>query len=807
MKFIFMMLLCIFLSLVSFCQPAMLSKKMPQNISGIVVDNNKQPIEYVNLLLYNSLNSALITGVVSDSKGVFVFPNLQPGKYYINSKFIGFKEKKVLNLLLNYGKGDLILDTIELEPDAYQLKSVIVQGNAKSVENRLEKKVINVGKDIDAGTGNAADILQKAASVKIDDEGAVSLRGNDNVTILINGRQQTMSGQSVLTTIPASSIEKIEIISNPSAKYQAEGTAGIINLILKKNKKDNISVLASVKAGTARKYAANLNTFYSKGIYNFNLQLMYNNLGRCNNSYRNRLFNFPDSTVYFYDDFKNRRYRDVDNFVSVGSGIDLKNLEFFGSVKYGLFELNKIKTGEQTRRAEPESIGLDFWSQNITKIHWNYFETEINIKIKPNNTNHAMEFLLYRSQEIGKDSYNTHSYPKNSFNEKTGNDERITTDQTGHYHIYQAMFDYAYSLNKNNHFESGFFFKEVDRINIFNKGDFNFGTNTWDYNPEFENRVANTHLIYAGYLNLNGKWSKLNYQFGIRAEKEKRDIHMSMPDSSINFSTFDWFPSASLSFEITPNLNFVSTFGKRKQVPKLWAVVPFTYVDDKNFSTVGNPLLRSEFAAKCDIGLEYSWEKLTGSFSYFINNRSNPIMLVQSTGGEFKSSGNWSNVRKHVMQGIEAGNKLPVSKHINISLDGSVYSNHFASDFKDKVFNNKAINWYANLIFDFTLGKSTKLQVFNSFGSKYTMLQGYYTPLYYTNLSLSHSMLNKSLVIGVKTNDIFQTRRTYANMHEWEGYYAEYFNWEKRYVLVSVMYNFNKYQNKQKAIESERGAM
>ncbi|NJK98005.1 MAG: TonB-dependent receptor, partial [Bacteroidales bacterium] len=572
------------------------------------------------------------------------------------------------------------------------------------------------------------------------------MRGNSNVAVLINGRQQTI-GQSVLSTLPAASIERIEIISNPSSKYQSEGTGGIINIILKKNKKDNVSALASVKAGTARKYAANLNAFYSKGIYNFNLQLMYNNMGLLRNSYRNRYFYFPDSTVHFRDDYKNRRYKNFDNFIGAGSGINLKNFEVFANFRYGLFELNKVKTGFQTRSSDPESIYEDYWNQSTTKIHWNYFETEVTMKLKPNNQRHLVELLLYRSHEIGKDSYSIHSHPQNNPPGETGTDEKITTDQTGNYHIYQGLLDYTFNINKSNTIEAGASFKSVDRVNIFNKGLYNFERRAWEYNPALENKVDNTHTLFSGYFSFKGQAGRFSYQAGLRGEQEERGILISYGDSTINFSDFDWFPSASFSYELSQKLKLVSSFGKRKQVPKLWAVVPFTYVDDKNFSTSGNPLLRSEIAMKGEIGVEYESDRFSGSLSYFYNDFANSTMLVQATTSEFKSSGNWSNIRKHVKQGCEAGNKIMASKHITVSLNASVFSNHFASQFENKTFNNKAISWTSSLVFDFSFGKSARLQVYNVYESKYAMLQGYYTPLLLTNLSYSHSFLNKSIVV------------------------------------------------------------
>lgn len=205
-------------------------------ITGRVFDETtKRPIEFSNVILFTQRDSVQVTGAVTDKEGKFVLKGIIPNKYYLYMQFIGYARKSIGNINVSKLNLNVNVGNTYLVPTAITLQNVVVEGKRSPISYQLDKKVIDVSQMQTAVSGTAADVLQNVPSVSVDIDGTVSLRGSTSFTVLINGRPSVMSAQDALQQIPASSIQNIELITNPSAKYDASGTAGIINIILKKN--------------------------------------------------------------------------------------------------------------------------------------------------------------------------------------------------------------------------------------------------------------------------------------------------------------------------------------------------------------------------------------------------------------------------------------------------------------------------------------------------------------------------------------------------------------------------------------------
>lgn len=781
------------------------AKESGKTISGIVVDDDNYPVEFANVTLFKADDSKLITGTLTNAAGHFVLMNLEPGHYSLTASYIGYQEKRISNIVLSANCGPLLLDSIKIGQIVFKVDDVVVRGNTKSIENKLEKKILNVGKDIDAGVGSAIDILEKAPSVQVDAEGTISLRGNSNVTILIDGRPQTVGENSILSTLPASSIARIEIISNPSAKYQSEGVAGIINIILKKNKKDVISAIANTKAGTGEKWSGNLNTFYSKGIFNFNLQLMYNKMSRYNNSFRYRELYF-DTLLYFRDDFNNRKYTDINNFVNLGSGIDCKNFNLFMNVKYGHFGIIKYKNGVQSMWTDYHLSDSRFWTDYSNSIDLNYAEFNLNSKIKSGDAKHCLETALLLSNEAGSDYYTSGSYPISPMNLKIGDADRVQMREDNRYKYYQSQLDYTFKIDSGNQLESGIFLKYQDRLHSFRNGVYIPNINRWNYNNIPENDITISHHIYAMYLNYNGHQKRFDYQGGLRLEHENRNIHVSSIDTSYTYNSLDLFPSFSFTYGLNRNYRLASSFSVRKQIPQPWLIVPLTFINDKYVDTKGNAQLNPQFASKFEIGLQYDLNNVNGSFSFFINDIKNDFWQLKNLSGT-TTVYQFCNIEKHITKGIEFDNKLNFTRFLSTNLNSSVFFNSLKGEFDNVSLENENIAWSCNLAIDLKITETLKFQLFNSYLSKYAIPQGYFKPLYYSNLSIDKSFFNKTLSMSLKSNDIFNTKRFSGTVIRFANNYDEYSNWALRYVLLSITYNFNKFTYKLKPNEIERGSL
>jgi len=223
-------------------------------ITGVVFDKAlNKPVEYANIVLYNQSDSSLVNGTITNESGIFSIAEVPYGKYYIKIGFIGYKDKFIPDILVSKDNKNVSLDKIEIEQAVNMLGEAEVAADKSYIEYKIDKKVVNVSQHANAAGGTAADVLENVPSVNVDIEGNVSLRGSGNFTVLIDGKPTVLDGNEILKQLPASAIENIEIITNPSAKYDPDGTSGIINIIIERKKvKTGMNGIVNVSAGTSR---------------------------------------------------------------------------------------------------------------------------------------------------------------------------------------------------------------------------------------------------------------------------------------------------------------------------------------------------------------------------------------------------------------------------------------------------------------------------------------------------------------------------------------------------------------------------
>ena len=274
------------------------ASKNAGSITGRVFDQvTKKPVEFSNVILYNQLDSAQVTGTVTNKDGKFVLKNIRDGKYYLFVQFIGYARKLINNISISNSNLNPDLKNIYLKPAAITLKNVVVEGQRSPISYELDKKVIDVSQIHTAMSGTAADVLQNVPSVSVDIDGNVSLRGSTNFQVLIDGRPSVMSAQDALQQIPASSIQNIEIITNPSAKYDASGTAGIINILLKKDSNLGLSGIVDLTGGLNDKYGGDFLFQYKTPSVSYDFGVDFNRRSFPGTNRQEKQFIIGDNTL------------------------------------------------------------------------------------------------------------------------------------------------------------------------------------------------------------------------------------------------------------------------------------------------------------------------------------------------------------------------------------------------------------------------------------------------------------------------------------------------------------------------------
>lgn len=800
MRNLYITLLCLVFPYAIYAQDA--------TISGRVLDNNNLPIEYASLELFSTTDSTLVTGGISNKKGKYQLKKIKTGKYYLRATFIGFKDRIVSKVVVSRTNNKIRLKDIKLEPSSIEMDEVVIEATKSSVKNKLDKKIIRIDEKISDGTENAIDILEKTASVSLDFEGNLLLRGNANVTILIDGVPVVGDDNNVLSTLPVSTIDNIEIITNPSAKYQANGTAGIINIKSKKSKANNLNILTNLRLGTENKYGANINALYKKNKYSFHGQLNYSDFKNYANSVRTReVFNNTD-TVFFRDDYKNRRYKDVNNYVAIGNGFSFKNLNLFLNTKYGLFELYKIKNGLQQQWTENPLVYDNLWNINEGSIRWDYLENTFNLNYTSDDKKHDLNTVLFHSYEDGRDIYNTNTFAVDEEVNQIGEEQRIQSRQDGVYRYYQINTDYAYKLDSTSTLETGLFYRLMDRNHLFKQGEFNTSLNAWDYAPELTNDISIAHNEYAGYVNYKKQKSRLKYQVGLRLEIDDRNIVTDLNHTKrlYPFKATNLFPSLSFSYKLSEKLTYKASMSRRKKLPRPWQIVPYSYAQDNYITYTGNAALKPEFAYKYETGLLIKSGKYRGEATLYLNDIKDEIWNLAYTGDNLISRFQLINVDKHISAGLEIDNTITFNKSIFLNLGGNVYFNRYEGTLRDVFTSNENIAWNLKVRLNLKILKNTQVMLLSNYKSEYAYLQGTFDPNYFTNLSVKRSFFDKKMSVSLTFNDLFRTNRFTKNW-EWVNFNGYYSNRRRRFVLLGITYNFNKYNFKDKSVKLKRGAL
>ena len=269
----------------------------PGTIKGIVQDSKlEQALPYATVALYKTIDSSLVTGTITNGNGNFNLSGISEGNYYIEIDFIGFQKITVANIEYNDPYQQIDLGVIQLNPSSIELEEVTIKNNEPFLQYKIDRKVVNVSQHINAAGGSAIDVLENTPSVDTDMEGNVTLRGSSNFKVLIDGKPTILQGSDALSQLPASAIEEIEIITNPSAKYDPDGTAGIINVKLKKSKSSGLTGLISGSVGSSPLYSGNILLNYKLDKINFTAGATsnYNNGSMSKTLLRENYY--PDST-------------------------------------------------------------------------------------------------------------------------------------------------------------------------------------------------------------------------------------------------------------------------------------------------------------------------------------------------------------------------------------------------------------------------------------------------------------------------------------------------------------------------------
>ena len=771
------------------------------SITGKVVDaNSNQPLEYATIVLKNT-DTQKISGGITDMEGKFDIKT-PTGNYEISVEFISFNSKKYPKQNIT---SDLDLGTIKLSEDSKSLDEVVIIAEKTTVDIRLDKKVFNIGKDLSIRGGNASDVLGNVPSVQVDVEGAVSLRGNENVTILIDGRPSAlvgMNGAEALRQIPAEAIEKIEVITSPSARYDAEGTAGILNIILRKNKLTGFNGSLQLDLGEPARVGTAFNANWRTEKWN-----LFTNTGfRYNETPGN---SFSDSN-YLSASAQNDRVTEERNFDRLGRSIFTsfgaeyyltENSSIIGNIVFSKGNDDDVNSNtiqrfnaqgdinEATFRTEAE--GEDEQRVQYTLDYVNNFD-DTGKKLSIN--------LQYSTEEEDKLNNITEiDTQANLLNDL----ELVLEDQNENSGLLQI--DYVHPVGENIQFEAGYRGNYRDIFNSFylaERQDFPNG----DLIPDdgLNNSFNYEEFVNAAYFQYGQKFNNISLLAGLRYEYTNIEIVQQTSTTNDERSYGNLFPTINLGYELEGGDSFTLGYNRRIRRPRGRSLNPFPSRSSESNIYSGNVNLNPVITDAIDLGYLKRWDKLTLSTSIYYNVSNDNWENIQEDTGEITDNGDPItrrfpvNLSTQERYGFEFTLNYRPFKVWNINSDFNLYNVKTDGDYLNPTTNVSQNFDFENTAFfirlnqKITLPSKIDLQVNSNYRGPNKNAQTESQGVFSMNLAASKDIFKEKASISVNFSDVFNSRisKRTTNLPGFLDQYSE-FQWREPQFTVSLVYRFN----------------
>ncbi|MBN1348292.1 TonB-dependent receptor [candidate division KSB1 bacterium] len=764
-------------------------------ITGSVYDTNQNvPIEYANVILFNQGDSLQSTGTITNRAGIFRLEGIRPGQYYIEIHFMGYKMRRIDDISVASPETKVDLGVIALDQSVLNMESVTVEAEKAAITYEIDKKVINVDQMQTAVSGTAVDVLENVPSVTVDIEGNVSLRGSSNFMVLIDGRPTVLEGNDALQQTPASTIENIEIITNPSAKYDPDGTSGIINIILKKGKKSGRSGLLNLNGGAEDKYGGNFLLEDKSETYSLIFGLDYSRWFSLGYDIEKNHTTQQDITSFIYSKGDSRRGR-------ISSGLR-------GAFEYNFNPANLVsidlRYGTRSSQGSSEQ-NFDEWSDAATEHHY-YISTNDRERAGDHyslNMSYLHKFAQKGHEILSQIHYSKGNGDENTTNELLNSDAskvsgRISTEK-GPSADFRTKVDYSLPLGKDYRFEAGYQ-SEIDRSeDRTGLSDFDPVENRYQFLPQYTHTTLydrDTHSLYAIY---SGKRNDFGLQGGLRGEYTYRVVELVDAAQRFTIDRWDYFPTVHLSYEFTDGKQMMASYTRRIDRPRGYYLEPFeTWMDAYNVR-MGNPAIKPEYIDSYELGYQTYFGKNLFSTELYYRVNHDKIERVRSVYDTNITLHSVANVGTDYAFGSELLLNLDLTKRWNINLMGNVYHYRIEGTLYGERFSRDSFNWSTRFNNAIHLGHSTQFQINTRYNSPTVSSQGRREGFFTTDLAVKQEFFDESLALTLQIRDVFkQGKHEYVS--EGPDFYSyNHFTHESPVIMLNLKYNINNYKAERKS--------
>ncbi len=759
-------------------------------IIGRVLDSELEvPLEYANVVLYEKDSKSQITGTITNQNGSFRMTGVKSGVYTLQVSFMGYTTTVIDTIEINPDQPGIDLGTIFLEQAVLIVDGVEVVAEKSPIEFKIDKKVINVSKYYTAVSGTAVDVLENVPSVTVDIEGNVSLRGSANFTVLIDGRPTVLEASDVLQQIPASTIENIEIITNPSAKYDPDGISGIINIITKRAELKGINGIVNLNAGFNEKYGGDFLLNHKQKKYQVYLGIDYNNNVYPGSFLTESYTITGDTTSFVYSD--GDFYRGREHY-GLRSGIDLylsANDIWSINVRYGGMSMEHSSVLDFNEWTEPGDTRDLYISESSSERGRSFYSAV---------ADYCHTFKKKEHEISGQVNFSRRHGDEESSNELLDTDGAITSGQTsteqGPSTRLRAKLDYFRSLWGTDRFEIGYQCRISRNENITESYEYNPATGEYEFRSEFSHAVDYDRDIHSLYTLYSGELGSFGYQGGIRGEYTYRLIELIGENERFTIDRWDYFPSAHVSYEFPGHHQIMVNYARRIDRPRGWYLEPFETWSNAYNVRRGNPTLQPEYIDAYELGYQKNFGKSMFSFEAYHRITYNKVERVRSVYD--------ANIILHTLENVGTdytlGSEMMVAwdlfKWLSLNLTGNVYNYQIEGVLYGDSFTRESFNWSTRVNNTVKIGSLTRIQIIGMYNSPAVSSQGERAGFFITNVAFKQSFQGKKLSATIQVRDIFSTAQ-YDVISEGVDFHSHSeFNRKSPVFTLTIRYNFNNYK-------------
>jgi len=774
-------------------------------ITGTIIEHQSGvSIPYVTVVLHQKADSSLVTGCISNEEGNFFLEKIARGDYYLEFSFVGYENHFINDLKFGENAKTIELGAIKLQPATAMLGEVEISSRVAQISNTIDKQVINVDKNLSATGGTAVDALRLSPSIQVDSDGNVKLRGSSSFKVLINGKPTTLKPDEVLRQTPANLISKVEVITNPSVKYDAEGGAGIINIVLKKGAQSGLNGLINATVGTKGKYSGDvsLNLNRKKVAISFGIDWRDWDKTALHDYYRDY---YKTDTVHHATMFQDRLITESNLGFRFGADYNpniRNNITYSFHGGYTTFEGNittKNSGYSEPAYTEKYKVNTYYFLQKPT-----FYTNNLGYNLKLKKEGSSISFNAYYSY-IDYHFFNSQTQSDADKNYNITDSAPYLQDITNnnYSHDYRLNADYTLPLSEKTTLEVGGSTHYYKRFLDVTYAHFDYDSEKWLNHPDYTDNYGFNEDVYAAYANVNTSFWGINASMGLRTEYMDRLLTRESDDEQYNYESLNFFPAFSFSKAFNEKQSLKLAMTNRINRPDEYMMNPFPDFEDDYFYAEGNPFLIPEIVRNLELGYQFASEKTVITSNVYYRTTTDKIEQRLWIEDDEKIHTSFHNDCDDKSIGLELMGNFDLFPWWSLNANATVYHYTIEGNVFEDPFKISQFSWNTQMVNSFNIGKTTSLQLIGYYSSPTARSQGELSDYFFVDAAVKQQFLNGRLSLNVQCKDIFQSFNYELKTETGDMKLLGDFNNESPILLFSLSFQLSNYKKKTKDVHTE----